>query len=164
VVLTRENDATVPLAARVEAANRARPDVVLCLHFDGYPRREAGGATAYVPPATFGAGYGTASTGRGAPVVLVPWRDAATRFAVASRELAEDLLDALEQGGMGPTRLREHLPYGLVGVNAPGVLLECGTLTSPRDRPRIATPAGLRDLAGAIVAGLQTYQRAEQRP
>src|SRR5262249_24394374 len=113
VILTRERDVTVPLATRVEAANRARAAVVICLHFDGYRRPEAGGATAYVPPATFGAGYGVASPGGGtAPVALVPWRDAATRFAVASRELAEDLLDALDRRDLGPTRLREHLPYG----------------------------------------------------
>jgi N-acetylmuramoyl-L-alanine amidase len=162
VILTRENDANVPLAARVEAANRARADIVLCLHFDGFPRREATGATAYVPPAVFGAGYGGASgAGGAAPLVLVPWRDAATRFAVTSRELAENLLDAFERHGLGPTRLREHLPYGLVGVNAPGVLLECGTLTSPQDRQRVSSAAGLRELASAIAAGLQSYQRLD---
>jgi N-acetylmuramoyl-L-alanine amidase len=57
--------------------------------------------------------------------------------------------------------LREHLPYGLVGVNAPGVLLECGTLTSPQDRQRVSSAAGLRELASAIAAGLQSYQRLD---
>ncbi len=59
---------------------------------------------------------------------------------------------------MGPTRLRERLPYPLLGVNAPGMLLECATLTAPADRARLGAD-GLDAMARAIVDGLEAYQR-----
>jgi N-acetylmuramoyl-L-alanine amidase len=37
-------------------------------------------------------------------------------------------------------------------------------LTSPKDRERLAAPAGLRDLAEAIVDALASYRRTETRP
>jgi N-acetylmuramoyl-L-alanine amidase len=94
-------------------------------------------------------------------VAVLPWREVATRHAVRSRELAEAVLSALELRGMGPARLRELLPYPLLGVNAPGLMLECATLTSAADRTRITDPQGLANMARAISAGLDAYRRAE---
>ena len=56
---------------------------------------------------------------------------------------------------------RERLSYPLLGVNAPGLLLECATLTAPGDRARVASAAGLDALARAITDGLEAYQRNE---
>jgi N-acetylmuramoyl-L-alanine amidase len=83
----------------------------------------------------------------------------AARHAVASRALAEAVLSSLELRGMGPTRLRERLPCPLLGVNAPGLLLECATLTAADDRARVTTSEGLDALARAITDGLEAYQR-----
>ena len=77
----------------------------------------------------------------------------------AVRELSEDLLSALELRAQGPARLREILPYPLLGVNAPGLLLECATLTSDVDRRRILEPRGLSDLAATLADGISAYQR-----
>jgi N-acetylmuramoyl-L-alanine amidase len=49
----------------------------------------------------------------------------------------------------------------LVGVTAPGVLLECGTLSDPAERGRLLAPNGLRLLAAAIANGLISWQRGE---
>lgn len=159
VVLTREDDRALTSDQRAEAANRARADLVLSLHFDGFGRPEAHGATALCPPATYvpapAAGSGTP------PIAVVPWRDVATRYAVQSRALAEAILGTLELRGLGPTRLHELLPASLLGVNAPGILLECATLTSPGDRQRIAGPAGLRTLTITLADGIEAYRRHE---
>jgi N-acetylmuramoyl-L-alanine amidase len=80
---------------------------------------------------------------------------------VAARQLSEDLLSALELHSQGPTRLREILPYSMLGVNAPGLLLECATLTSDADRARVAAPRGLADLAATIAEGIEAWQRNE---
>jgi len=48
-----------------------------------------------------------------------------------------------------------------LGVNAPGLLLECATLTSSADRDRLKKPQGLSELASAIAAGVETWQRNE---
>ena len=159
VVLTRTDDRSPSMQERAETANRAHADVVLSLHFDGAPSTAARGVTAYCPPATF-SGSAVADAGP-QPVTMLPWRDVATRHAVRSRELAESVLSALDLRGLGPTRLREQLPYPLLGVNAPGLLLECATLTSDADRARVSGEQGLADLARAIAAGLDAYRRAE---
>ncbi|HYM81687.1 MAG TPA: N-acetylmuramoyl-L-alanine amidase, partial [Candidatus Limnocylindria bacterium] len=160
VVLTRSDDRAVTAIERAEIANRARADLVLSLHLDGFADARARGATCYSPPATFaGQGEGVAGARAPAPVVLLPWREVATRHAVQSRALAEAVLSALELRGQGPTRLRERLPYNLLGVNAPGLLLECATLTSPGDRERVTQEEGLRQLAATLADGVASYQR-----
>ena len=85
----------------------------------------------------------------------------ALRHAVQSRELAEALLSRLELRGQGPTRLREFLPYSLLGVDAPGLMLECATLTAPEDRDRVMAPDGLAALAATLADGIEAYQRNE---
>jgi N-acetylmuramoyl-L-alanine amidase len=95
------------------------------------------------------------------PVAVLPWSEVATRHAVESRALGEAVLSVLELRGCGPTRLRERLAYDLLGVNAPGLLLECATLTSPVDRARVTRPHGLDALASAIADGIVAYQRNE---
>ena len=157
VVLTREDDRDLSEDERAERANRAHADLVISLHFDGLPGGRAHGATAYCPPATFGS---TQRDGEGPGLIaLLPWRDVALRHAVAARELSEDLLSALELRALGPSRLREILPYPLLGVNAPGLLLECATLTSEIDRRRVLGPHGLSDLAATLADGIAAYQR-----
>ena len=160
VVLTRLDDRNPSMQERAETANRAHADVVLSLHFDGAVSGGSRGVTAYCTPATFGGGAAADNTGP-QPIVMLPWRDVATRHAVRSRELAEALLSSLDLKGLGPTRLRETLPYPLLGVNAPGLLIECATLTSDADRARILGASGLADVARAIAAGLDAYRRAE---
>ncbi len=157
VVLTRTDDRALAQEARAEAANRARADLVLSLHFDSFPSAKAQGATLYCPPASTPdatiAGY--------VPLSLTAWRDVAVEHAVASRTLSEALGSALEQRGFGPVRVRERLPVALLGVNAPGVLVECSTLSSPEDLAKLLRPGGLRVLAVAIAEGVAGYQRDE---
>jgi N-acetylmuramoyl-L-alanine amidase len=159
VVLTREDDVDVPAERRAERANRARADLVVSLHFGALPGSKARGATAFCPPATFGSSIPWAGEQRG-EIMVLPWRDVATRHAVESRELAEDVLSSLELRGLGPTRLRELLPYSLLGVNAPGLLLECATLTSESDRGRLGG-RGLAELASSIADGIEAYARGK---
>lgn len=159
VEFTRTDDRSLPQEVRAEIANRARADVVLSLHFDGLPGSQARGATAWCPPASFAEPERDARTAALAPMTLVPWRDVALRHAVDSRALGEAVTDALEERGLGPARVRERLTVPMLGVNAPGLTLECATLTSAPDRARVLSPGGLRDLAAAIAEGLFAYRR-----
>lgn len=159
VVLTRDRDVDLSVAQRAQTANRARADLVLSLHFDGFPDPKARGATAYCPPATFGAAGAEAHAGSARPILVMPWSDVATRYAVDARALAEAVLGVMELKGLGPSRLRELLALNLLGVNAPGIVLECATLTAPRDRARVTGSRGLAELAAAIADGIVAYQR-----
>ena len=164
VVLTRSDDRDLSADERAEIANRARADLMLTLHFDGLPAARARGATAYCPPPVFvdAAGAGPeriAGASASRPIQPLAWRDVALRHSLLSRSLAEAIGSALELRGQGPVRLRERLPVALLGVNAPGLLLECATLSSPADRERVKVEARLRELAASIAEGILAWQR-----
>jgi N-acetylmuramoyl-L-alanine amidase len=158
VLLTRDNDRGMTQPERAEMANRARADIVISLHFDGAPLTRARGATAWCPPLGASAG-GDVTPASG--IALTTWRDVAARHAVESRALADAVTAALESRGLGPARVRERLPVPLLGVNAPGLSLECATLTSADDLARVSSADGMRALATAIADGVQAWGRHE---
>ena len=160
VELTRRDDRGLAQATRAETANRARADAVLSLHVGDYVTREAAGCIAWVAPADRASSAGAAARAAGL-VHLMSWRDVAYERAVESRGLAEAVTTALERSGFGPGTVRERLPLPLIGVTAPGVLLECGSLANPEERARLLSQAGLRDLARAIADGVFAWQRGD---
>lgn len=157
VVLTRADDRSLTQHERAERANRERADLVISIHVDAFPSPRAAGVRAWVPPATM------AEPDRVSPrlLTLLPWRDAAAEFAVTSRSVAEAVTGLLELRGMGPVQVRERMPVALLGVHAPGMMLECGVLTSPEDRARLASDEGIAQLAGVIADGVLAWQRDE---
>jgi N-acetylmuramoyl-L-alanine amidase len=177
VWLTRSEDRDMSQLVRSELMNRPDPDLVLSLHFgmSTDPRARGGAvwcAPATVPPAAASAAASGSDAviaanrppaGRAPVTVLemLPWRDAAAAHAVESRGLAEVLAGALERQGFGPLGVHERMPVSLIGVSAPGVMLECGTLSNPEERGRLLAPASIRKLAAAIADGLIAWQRGE---
>ena len=162
VRLTREANGGATPTERVEAANRLRGDLYLSLHFDGVPGTSARGVSATVaPPLGFDVETAFAAAGdtrRGVrPLALVPWRDAAGRYASDSRGIAELLLAALDADGRSPTRLRQARVLPLEGANMPAVLLECGMLSDPAEREKLAAPDGLARLADVLARALERY-------
>lgn len=162
VRLTREDDRTSPAADRVEAANRLRGDLYLSLHFDGVPGTAARGVSATVaPPLGFDVetafAAGDSRRGGSRPLALVPWRDAAGRYASDSRGVAELLLAALDADGRAPARLRQARVLPLEGANMPAVMLECGMLSDPSERAKLGSPDGLAKLADVLARALERY-------
>jgi len=158
VLLTRDTDAATPIDARIAAANHARGDLYLSLHFDAAPGTNARGITATVaPPLGFDVETASSAGGTARPINLIPWRDAAGRYASDSRGLAELLLAALASQGAGPTRLRLAHVLPLEGANMPAVMLECGTLSNPDEARRLSSPARVAWLADVIARALSSY-------
>jgi N-acetylmuramoyl-L-alanine amidase len=157
IVLTRDDDRPLSPEQRAEVANRARADLVLSLHFDAVPGTQRSGATAWCPPARVGTPEGPVAPR--APITLLPWREVALRRAVQSRAAAEAISDALEQAGAGPARVRERLMVPMLGVDAPGLELDCATLSAIPDRIRVEDPRGLQQLAAAIADGIARWAR-----
>lgn len=155
VVLTRADDRSLTQHERAERANRERADLVISIHVDAYPSPAARGVRAWVAPATIA----EPSRAGPRPLVLQPWRDAAAEFAVTSRSLAESVTGVLELRGWGPVAVRERTPVAMLGVHAPGLMLECGVLTSPADRERLARPESIAELASLIAQGVLAWQR-----
>lgn len=95
---------------------------------------------------------------------LVTWHEEERCLDIDGHDpeaLAEAVRAALELDGLGPVRVRERLALPLLGVNAPGLVLECATLTSPLDRARVTSPEGLRALAASLATAVAEYQRNE---
>jgi len=167
VTLTRNDDRDLGQLGRAELANRPDPDLVVSLHFGMSTDPRMRGGSAWCAPAVVPAAVLDAPAAdprravANAILELLPWRDAATAHAVVSREVAEALAASLERQGFGPMTVRERMPMALVGVTAPGVMLECGTLSDPAERGRLLAPNGLRLLASAIADGLIQWQRGE---
>jgi N-acetylmuramoyl-L-alanine amidase len=164
VRLTREGDQDPPDLARVEAANRAHGDLYLSLHFDGLPGTQARGVTAIVAPplgfdveTSFATAEDPRRSGSQRPMGLVPWRDAAGRYASDSRGVAELLLAALQADGRAPARLRQARVLPIEGANMPAVMLECGMLSHPEDRARLTGAKGIAELADVLSRALERY-------
>ena len=162
--LTRETDRAIGPLARVEAANRARGDLYLSLHFDGVPGTGARGVSAIVAPplgfdveSAFAAVTGDTRRAGARPLALVPWRDAAGRYASDSRGVAELILAALEADGRAPVRVRQLRVLPLEGANMPAVMLECGMLSSEAERARLSDPQALSRLADVLARALERY-------
>jgi N-acetylmuramoyl-L-alanine amidase len=49
----------------------------------------------------------------------------------------------------------------LEGVDAPGIMLECGTLTSPADAERLRRPDGLRAIAATLADAVAAWRRSQ---
>jgi N-acetylmuramoyl-L-alanine amidase len=188
VVLTRDEDRAIPAERRAETANRARADLFVSLHFDGFPAARARGVTVWCPPAhgpepppaeapARGGSPATARSAREAQsgqagpaapggarsrgtLVLRPWRESALPHAARSRAFAEAVRSAFELRDLGPVRVRELVTVPLAGVDAPCVMLECGTLTAPADAERLRDPAGLRATAGTLVSAIAAWRRS----
>lgn len=155
VVLTRADDRALTQHERAERANRERADLVIALHVDAFPSPRARGVRAWVAPATMAEPERSGAR----PLALLPWRDAAAEYAVSSRALAEAVTGLLELRGHGPVQVRERMPVALLGVHAPGLMLECGVLSAPEDRERLASPEGLARLASLIADGVLAWAR-----
>jgi len=181
VVLTRDDDRSLDPRQRAEAANHAHADLFLSLHFDGFPGARSRGATAWCPPAgraTWAAPadrFGRPVRGDRSPLravpggradraglpAFLPWREVAFRHAERSRALAEAVRSAFVLRDQGPVRVREVLAGPLVGVDAPGLMLDCATLTSPGDVERLSRRDGLRAIAVSLANAIAAYRRSD---
>ncbi len=154
VMLTRSADEPTAQERRAQMANVANADLVLSLHVDGFPVPGARGATVWCPPAASGGGDGSESG-------LRRWRDVARRHGDESRALATSIARAFDARGLGSVRVRERLTVPMLGVNAPVVMIEVATLTSPEDRVRIEGADGPPAWSAAITDAVLEWQRHE---
>ncbi len=175
VVLTRDRDAQVSLAERVELANRQRPDLFVSIHANSMPtqkqRRVHQGIETYFLSAA-------ASGERAKKVAARENEETGTQprgvagdtlsFILADLQRAETHADssrlayAVHEALIAETRAEDRgvqqAPfYVLMGLEAPAVLVEVGFVSHPEEGPRLNDAAYQAALARAITQGVRRF-------
>jgi N-acetylmuramoyl-L-alanine amidase len=178
VVLTRDEDAHLPLETRTAIANQNKADLFISLHLNSAFGAAAHGAETYFLSATASderAARSAAAENRpgGPPAAggeplgedplydlqLILWDLAQNHFLSQSQQLAK-----LIQGELNSTldlrdRGVKQAPFVvLMGAAMPAVLVELGFLSNPEEDRRLQDPAYRDELAAALVRAISRYR------
>jgi N-acetylmuramoyl-L-alanine amidase len=140
VLMTREDDRSIPLNERIALANNNKADVFISLHANASPRPGTGGAAIYVAEFDDRDKTQTTLTPERVPVFggglrdieLVLWDFAQSRHIEQSAELAGIVEESL-RGRIGvDVRPVDRAPFRVLeSANMPAVLIEMGFLSNP---------------------------------
>ena len=178
VVMTRDTDAFIPLATRVQIARRANADLFISLHADsiGVEGAATRGASVYTLSER-----GADRTAKGLfgrsdwfMNVNLPGQDSATNRILLdltqrqnvnrSSTFAEILLDKI---GSATTLLRRsHRDANLMVLLAPdvpAVLMEMGFITNPEDEQALADPDHRAKVMSAVGDAIDAYFAQDAR-
>lgn len=159
VVLTREDDRFIPLEKRPAIANRVKADLFVSLHFNAVDSSKVEGIETFVitPPGhpSTSASKLTASAKKTYPGnASEPWS------LLAGYHIQRELLTQTGGEDRGLKRARFAV---LRDLNCPGVLVEGGFVSHPREGRDVGSAAYREKLANAIAQGILNYQRALNR-
>jgi N-acetylmuramoyl-L-alanine amidase len=172
--LTRDTDVFIPLNRRAQLARQARADIFVSIHADAAENRGASGSSVYVLSL------------KGASSQRARWladKENASdliggvRLEKTSGTLASVLIDLTQSGQMkasedaathvldGLSRIgRNHKPHieranfaVLRTSDMPAMLVETAFISNPEEERRLGDPAYQRQLARAVLDGVNTY-------
>ena len=175
VLMTREEDQSLPLSERVEFANKQRPDLFVSIHCNAMPTRRTRarvqGIETYFLSASASNATARAAADREnaeAPALRGARGDSTLAFILhdlARTEAHQDssrLAYAIHQkliaatGGSDRGVLQAPF-YVLNGVEAPAVLVEIGYISHPEEGGRLARAEYQERLATAITEGVRAF-------
>lgn len=166
VVLTRDTDVYLDLQERSAIANANRAGLFVSIHFNAIARdRKTSGVEVFTFAPQFQRSTNAWSPGTGndtekdpAPVNRHDHWSVVLAQSIQRRFVVD--LKAFDRG-------RKIAHWGVLrGLNCPGILVECGFLTSVEEARKIATPHYRQHLAEAIANGIRDYAATagESRP
>ena len=172
--LTRDRDVFIPLAQRYQKARAAKADIFVSIHADAFTNPAANGSSVFVLSqrgASSQAARWLASQENAADLVggvrlqdkddtlasvLLDLSQSATMKA--SEDMATHVLSGLKRLG------KTHKPHVeranfvvLRSPDVPSMLVETAFITNPAEERRLNDPAHQRNLARAILDGVNTY-------
>ena len=168
MVLTREDDAYVPLEERVRVAQRAGADLFISLHSDSGGDATLKGASVYTlsdKASNRAARFvkqddwfmkASLTGDRGVQDILFDLTQRATKNR--SSTFANDLMSHID--GKAPMLRRSHRDAGfmvLLAPEVPAVLLEMGFVTNPDDEDRLRDTAKRAQLMNAVGDSIDDY-------
>lgn len=157
VVLTRDTDTFLDLQERSAIANASRAGLFVSIHFNAIANdRKTSGVEvfAFAPQyqrSTNAWGPASGSDAEKAPAPVNRFDHWSTVLAQSIQRRFVGDLKAFDRG-------RKIAHWGVLrGLQCPGVLVECGFLTSTEEARKIATPAYRQRLAAALAGGIRDY-------
>jgi len=159
VLLTREDDRSVPLEERTAVANNNKADLFLSLHANGSLRTATRGASIYVAAFSDSDRAEAALSPSRVPIFggglrdieLVPWDFAQVRHVDQSTELAHILERELQNRVPLDARAVDRAPFRvLASANMPAILVELGYLTNADQEQQLRAAEFQNTLVQAI--------------
>jgi N-acetylmuramoyl-L-alanine amidase len=160
VTFTRTDDDYVDLSERPAIAKRRNADLFISLHFNATTtgRSTVKGAETYsLTPA---GARSTAAAGTGPFAELQPGNRFDEKNMLLAYEIHGSLVRKLSVEDRGVKRARFQV---LREATVPAVLIEGGFMSHPTEGKKISDAAYRREMAKAIVTGIQAYKRAVER-
>jgi len=159
VLMTRDDDRSVPVSDRTAIANNSKADMFISLHANASFRDSVSGAAVYVARFDSEAITSTRVAPERLPALggglrdieLVPWNLAQIRHKDQSDAFATMVVDALRDHVPLAPKPIEHAPLRVLeSANMPAVLVEVGYLSNPAQEKLIAG----NDFQSTLVQGL----------
>ncbi len=173
VVLTRGEDATVPLSQRAVIANQAGGDLFVSLHCNGWFNERAGGIeTFFLSPAKTDRDASIAreenteiATPGNEDVEFILWDLVQNGFINESSDLAETVQAALCRDLGGENRGVKQAGFRvLVGAYMPAVLVEMGFLSNPDEEKNLVDGDYQRRVARTLGQALLEFRQRYASP
>jgi N-acetylmuramoyl-L-alanine amidase len=167
VLLTRDDDRSIPLDDRIALANNNKADVFLSLHANASLVPAASGAIIYF--AAFDEGNQTQTTlkpervpvfgGGSRDIELVLWDFAQIRHIDQSAELSRILEETLRERGTLDVRPIERAPFRVLeSANMPAVLVEMGFLTNAAQEKTLSGAAFQNAFAQGVLDAIIRFR------
>jgi N-acetylmuramoyl-L-alanine amidase len=175
VLLTRDEDESLPLPERVEFANKQRPDLFLSIHCNAMPtkrtRARVQGIETYFLSANASNAAARAAADREnaeAPVSRDARGDSTLAFILQDLARTEAHQDSsrlayaihpklIASTGSSDRGVLQAPFYVLNGVQAPAVLIEVGYISHPEEGSRLGEAEYQERLATAITEGVRAF-------
>jgi N-acetylmuramoyl-L-alanine amidase len=167
VLLTRDDDRSVPVDERASVANNNKADLFVSLHANGSLRKTTSGALIYVAAFDRDAAQASAGGGERVPtfgggsreIELVPWNLAQTRHLDQSSAFAELLQQALHDHVPLSARPIERAPLRVLeSANMPAILVELGYLTNADQAKMLGSDAFQNVVAQALFDAIVKFR------
>jgi N-acetylmuramoyl-L-alanine amidase len=171
VVLTRDEDAELPLETRSALANQLKAELFVSLHLNSSFGQAATGAETYFlsldasdERAQRAADEANQAATAGDPLTdlqLILWDMAQTRHLAESQRLASLIQEELNVTlGLRNRGVKQAPFVVLMGAAMPAVLVEFGFLSNPEEVERLGDPEYQNRLAQALTRALVRYRAA----
>jgi N-acetylmuramoyl-L-alanine amidase len=171
VLLTREDDRLVPLDDRASIANNNKADLLISIHVNASPRRDARGAEVFYLSldglsaetrrmAENPAGKTLPTLGGGTrDIELILWETAQARHLAESAVLAGFIEEELGKSVELSQRAMQQASFRvLVGANMPAVLVEIGFVSNPEQEAQLVTDLYKNQVVQALYDAILRYR------